>query len=436
MTGRSPSLRARAALASAAGAAVVVVIAAAVTLVLLAREGDDVGVDLGGTAAVTLRTADWTASAVTGPLLPATSGLADVGGVTYRVRTVAGSAPGSVVSLGLPAQVPAQVTLRRRRAVGLVAIGAVLLAAGVAWLLAGRAVAPLRRLAAATHRLGSPSGPPPRLAAPGSRESEELADALTRLLDRVHDEQDRTRRALDSARVFAAAARHELRTPLTAMRTDLEILRDHPDVGGGDRDAVLAELLRSHQRLDATLTALGRLAAGEVVDPATRGEVDAVELLRVAAEDARRARPGLAVEVVPTVAVVAGWADGLRIALATLVENAVRHGHADRVTLGCHADGPGGWVLVVDDDGRGLPGAERQAVLARFTRGSTADGPGSGLGLALVAQQAGLHGGAVRLADAPQGGLRVVVGIAPPSPPSPSDLRPRGRPGAAGVRAQ
>lgn len=417
MTRRSPSLRTRAALASAAGASVVVLLAAAVVLVLLARDSEDAGVDLTGAAAVTLRTADGSTAPVAGPLLPSVTGVADVAGERYRIRTVPGSLPGSVVSIGLPAEVPAQLAQRRRRLVALVAVGAVLLAAAIAWGLAGRAVAPLRRLAAATHRLGAVPGPPPQLSAPGARESEELAEALTRLLGRVHDEQDRTRRALDSARDFAATARHELRTPLTAMRTDLEVLRDHPGLAGADRDAVLAELLRSHRRLDATLTALGRLAAGEVVDPATRGSVDVVELLRVVAEDARRAHPGLVVDVVATTAVLPGWADGLRIALDTVLDNAVRHGRARRVTIACH-HAPGCWTLVVDDDGRGLPPAEREPVLARFTRGSTADGPGSGLGLALVEQQARLHGGVVRLDDSPLGGLRVTIGVGPPTGPA------------------
>ena len=56
--------------------------------------------------------------------------------------------------------------------------------------------------------------------------------------------------------------------------------------------------------------------------------------------------------------------------------------------------------------GRGLPADEHEKVLGRFARGSTAAPGGSGLGLALVAQQAALHGGAVELSDGPLGGLR------------------------------
>jgi signal transduction histidine kinase len=66
--------------------------------------------------------------------------------------------------------------------------------------------------------------------------------------------------------------------------------------------------------------------------------------------------------------------------------------------------------LLVDDDGRGVPSSEREAVLQRFARGTTAVGAGSGLGLALVQQQAQLHGWSVSLDDSPLGGLRVALG--------------------------
>jgi two-component system sensor histidine kinase PrrB len=76
--------------------------------------------------------------------------------------------------------------------------------------------------------------------------------------------------------------------------------------------------------------------------------------------------------------------------------------------------------LVVDDDGPGIPAGERQRVFERFVRGSATRAPGSGLGLALVAQQAAVHGGRVRIDGSPLGGARVVVELAVgrPLPPS------------------
>ena len=74
--------------------------------------------------------------------------------------------------------------------------------------------------------------------------------------------------------------------------------------------------------------------------------------------------------------------------------------------------------ITVDDNGCGLPAAEHSAVLGRFSRGSTAASGGSGLGLALVAQQAALHGGRIELSDSPLGGLRATLRIASGLPPS------------------
>jgi signal transduction histidine kinase len=77
-------------------------------------------------------------------------------------------------------------------------------------------------------------------------------------------------------------------------------------------------------------------------------------------------------------------------------------------------------TIVVDDNGRGLPEEEYQTVLGRFSRGSTAAPGGSGLGLALVAQQAALHGGRIELSNGPLGGLRATLTIST-SPESPAN---------------
>ena len=79
-------------------------------------------------------------------------------------------------------------------------------------------------------------------------------------------------------------------------------------------------------------------------------------------------------------------------------------------------------TITVDDNGRGLPAEEHHNVLGRFARGSTAAPGGSGLGLALVAQQAALHGGGIELSDGPLGGLRATLTVsASAGPPWDSD---------------
>ena len=92
------------------------------------------------------------------------------------------------------------------------------------------------------------------------------------------------------------------------------------------------------------------------------------------------------------------------------MRNAVTHGEATRIVLAARRTATE-VTIIVDDNGRGLPAEEHQAVLGRFSRGSTAAPGGSGLGLALVAQQAELHGGAITLTDSPLGGLRATLNV-------------------------
>jgi two-component system sensor histidine kinase PrrB len=304
---------------------------------------------------------------------------------------------------------------RVRKGTVLVTALAALAAAGLGWLLAGPATRPLRELRDRTARLGGRPGPADRIALTSgsvarTAETAEVAEALAGLLHRVELARGESERALVSARDFAAAAEHELRTPLTAMRTDLEVLIAHPDLPAAERAEVLAQLVARQLRVEDTLAALARLAAGDLAEP-DRSPVELTDLVAQAVATAARSAPeGTAVEaVLPDAEItVAGSAAGLRLALDNLLANAVRHAGARRIEAAVHADG-GRVRITVDDDGAGVPPDERAAVFDRFRRGRSAHGHGSGLGLALVAQQAALHGGTAALTDSPLGGTRAVV---------------------------
>ena len=105
---------------------------------------------------------------------------------------------------------------------------------------------------------------------------------------------------------------------------------------------------------------------------------------------------------------------GLRLVIDNAIANAVKHGGATEVRLAVTSSADGVQVTV-DDDGSGVPEEERSAVFERFSRGSTASRSGSGLGLALVAQQAELHGGTASLATSPLGGAQLVLRLAGPN---------------------
>jgi len=427
---RSPSLRTRVALAAATAAAAVVAVFTILTSVVLANndaaqldrrldsivEASMYPEQLSDPRQGVLTTGRMES---TGQVVfqrglqlpPLQPGNADVvvNGVDYRVRTIPVEQQGGVLmSIGIRADT---ILLSRARIPFYVAVGlvTVLIAAGVGWLLAGPAIRPLHRLTEHTRRLGKGTEEMPEVR--GVREAEQLSEAMTGMLSRLAAAQQATQNSLQAAQDFAANAAHELRTPLTAMRADLDTLRIH-NLPEDELAEVVNDLSRAQRRVEAIITALGQLASGELAQAEDREVIDVTDLLdRVARENMR---PGEPVEVVveadEDVGTIWGWPGGLRLAVDNLVRNAVAHGPATRVLLSAsrvdHSI-----TITVDDNGRGLPAEEHKNVLGRFTRGSTAAPGGSGLGLALVAQQAALHGGSIVLSDSPLGGLRATLTV-------------------------
>ncbi|MET0698527.1 MAG: HAMP domain-containing sensor histidine kinase [Mycobacterium sp.] len=344
------------------------------------------------------------------PRQPEGTSTVTVNGIDYRVRTVLLDQQGGLlVSIGIRAD---SILLNRARIPLYVSIGvgAVLIAGGLGWLLGGAASRPLRRLTEQTRRLGK-DGTEQIAPVHGVKEAEDLSDAMTGMLTRLAAAQLATTNSLQAAQDFAANAAHELRTPLTAMRADLDTLRIH-NLPPEERAEVVADLSRAQRRVEAIITALGQLASGQLAQDEDRESIDVEELLdRVARENQR---PTGAVEITVTAGdagTILGWPGGLRLAVDNLVRNAVTHGGATMIALSAHRRG-NQMVIVVDDNGRGLPADEHEIVLGRFSRGSTATQGGSGLGLALVAQQATLHGGTIELSDGPLGGLRATLTVA------------------------
>ena len=265
------------------------------------------------------------------------------------------------------------------------------------WVLAAFAVRPFKRLAQQTRQIDA-GDEDPDIDVRGATEAVEIAEAVKGLVERVWNEQDKTKAALTSARDFASVSAHELRTPLTAMRTNLEVLSTL-DLPEDQRKEVVNDVIRTQSRIEATLGALERLAQGELSTADDHVPVDITELLDRAAHDAMRVYPELDVSLVPApTVIIVGLPAGLRLAVDNAIANAVKHGGATRVQLSA-VSSRAGVEIAIDDDGGGVPEEERKVVFDRFSRGSTASHSGSGLGLALVAQQAELHGGTASLED-------------------------------------
>jgi two-component system sensor histidine kinase PrrB len=340
----------------------------------------------------------------------------EIGGVRYRVRTleIAGPAGPLSVAVGDTYDDTITDTNNLHRRVLLICAFAVGAAAVLGWLLAAFAVRPLKRLAQQTRTVDAGDAAP-EIEVRGATEAVEIAEAMRGMVQRLWKEQDRTKEALASARDFAAVSSHELRTPLTAMRTNLEVLTtlDLPDE---QRKEVLGDVVRTQSRIESTLWALERLAQGELSTSDDHTTVDITELLDRAAHDAMRIYPDLEVSLAPApTVIIVGLPAGLRLTVDNAIANAVKHGNATRVQLSA-VSSRAGVEIAIDDDGVGIPEEEREQLFERFARGSTASHSGSGLGLALVAQQAQLHGGTATLETSALGGTRLMLRLPAPGP--------------------
>ncbi|WP_460062623.1 sensor histidine kinase [Streptomyces sp. YKOK-I1] len=285
------------------------------------------------------------------------------------------------------------------------------------WILAGRMLAPLTRIAAAARTAASGSlSHRIRLTGPED-EFRELADAFDAMLEQLES------RVAEQQR-FAANASHELRTPLAISRTLLEAARSDP---ARERDELLERLHTVNTRaidLTEALLLLSRADRGTF----TRERVD----LSLLAEEAAETLLPLAEKHRITLDVTGGttWTVGsaaLLLRMVTnLVQNAVVHNLPTGGTVTVRTEQRHGTsVLRVENTGPALPAELVPTLTEPFRRGTerirTAEHAGVGLGLALVHSIVRAHDGALGLTPRPTGGLLVTVRLpAPPRTPLPS----------------
>lgn len=274
----------------------------------------------------------------------------------------------------------------------------VALVAGLAWLLAGRALRPVHAVTSRVAAIGSGSLHE-RVPVPASGdEIAELAATMNAMLARLEDASATNRR-------LVADASHELRTPLTRIRAELELDGRHPD--RADPEATRRSVLRDVAALQRLIDDLLLLARSDAAPTPPSALVDLDDLVL---EEAA-AFGGIDVRNV-SAAQVRGDASALRRVVRNLFDNATRHA-AGRVEVRLGEEA-GRAVLTVDDDGEGIPAARRAEVFQRFARLDDARTPTegrTGLGLAIVQTVVAQHGGTVEAGDSPLGGARFTVSL-------------------------
>ena len=213
--------------------------------------------------------------------------------------------------------------------------------------------------------------------------------------------------AYSRQRQFVSDASHELRTPLTAIRGQLEVLARRENPSPIEVRRVAGVALAEAARLERLVEDLLMLARVDEEVPSHPVEISCGPFLRRLA-----AGPGSSGTELGTVAEGAIEADPEQLTqvVRNLLANAHRHaGPEGRVELS--ASGEGGRLTVfVDDDGPGIPPAERERVFDRFQRSEASrarNSGGSGLGLAIARSIVERHGGRIWIEDSPLGGARV-----------------------------
>ncbi|MDN3566654.1 HAMP domain-containing sensor histidine kinase [Paeniroseomonas aquatica] len=246
-------------------------------------------------------------------------------------------------------------------------------------------------------------------------------DEFDRLARRINAALDRVQSLMQTLRQVTDDIAHDLRTPLGRLRQRLEGALRAPDDAGW-REATEAAIRDCEQLLEI-FAALLRIA--QVESGARRAgfaPLDLSALLVTVAEvyapAAEERGQRLETRLAPGVAVF-GDRELLTQALANLLDNAVKHGReGGLITVALTPEAR----ITVTDDGAGIPAEAREAVLRRFHRLDAARSrPGAGLGLALVAAVAELHGARLKLGDAGPG-LQATLALPPPgtAPPRPA----------------
>jgi signal transduction histidine kinase len=281
--------------------------------------------------------------------------------------------------------------------------------AALGWLVAGRALRPLRQMTAAAQRI-SEDNLDERLAVQGpTDELKELGDTIDGLLERLEI-------AFKAQRRFVANASHELRTPLTTMRAALDVALAKPEPAPVQTTALAARLRTELDRIDRLLEAFLVLARaqhrglpGQAILP-----LDYITANALTGQDAAISARKLTVQ--ETSEPGGAWVTGSAALISRMVENVIENAV-------CH-NTDGGWIritsrtaegrarLVVENGGPVLEQDQVRELSQPFRRigaDRTGTDNGSGLGLSIVAAITEAHGGSLDLQARPEGGLRVSI---------------------------
>lgn len=267
-----------------------------------------------------------------------------------------------------------------------------LLGAGVAWLVSGPALRPLRHLQQAARRVADSGDLSLRVPAEGSGELLHLSQTFNQMLERLSAFRQRETE-------FTRNAAHELRTPLTSLRLQLDALQQglaSPE----ETLSVVREEVERMTHLSESLLTLAREGRGQRVG------LDVAQLAQEVAQKAGVPYQG------PLHLETSGDPFLLRQALENLLSNAQKYAPGAPVRLElAHSDDHRFAILRVQDEGPGMPPEVLKRAAEPFYRAPGTRVPGNGLGLSVAAQVAQVHGGRLELRNLEPRGLAAELWI-------------------------
>ncbi|MFD3401427.1 ATP-binding protein [Kribbella sp. NPDC058693] len=313
----------------------------------------------------------------------------EYGGQTYTV----------VVASSIQTQRDTVATVTKYLAVGFPVL--LLVVGAASWMLTGRALGPVERIRRRVQGIESSDLTERVPVPPTDDEIARLAATMNEMLDRLQAGQATQRR-------FVADASHELRSPLSTVAAGLDVIA--PSARGQAWED-LHRLMRGEaermRRLVENLLLLAK--ADDAALPMQRAEVDLDDLVDT---EVLRLRSNDRLKVLADVHPVRVHGDPLRLSqlIRNLVENAALAAHTTVRLSTTEQDGRA--VLTIEDDGDGIPEADRRRVFERFVRldaSRARSSGGSGLGLSIVEEIIKAHDGTVTLTAAPAGGTTATV---------------------------
>ncbi|TWG95021.1 two-component system sensor histidine kinase QseC [Mesorhizobium sp. J18] len=272
--------------------------------------------------------------------------------------------------------------------------------AGLIWLSVRRGLAPLNRIAHdLEHRHASDLRP---------IEDVETAKEIVPVLQSLNGLFARVAGLRERERNFTAFAAHELRTPLAGLKTQAQVALASED--RAIRDQALRQIMVGVDRTGRLVRQLLDMSAIEAREQEERGAIVLPgKILRSLAAELADPSRQVTIDIAPELDRIefAIEPETFTLAARNLIENAVNHSPSGSVVR-CRAGAEDG-VVVIEDEGPGIPEDELPRVTERFFRGRNKVSVGSGLGLAIVELALGRSGWRLKLENRDAGGLRAII---------------------------